>query len=102
MLERLYINYRNMDEKDIDIQNFAIEDEKYRVLLFQSFDFDVQGRDEEDIIADYTKTLKSLISSYIKIKDIKKILSTITNSSVQDENITNSLVLSAQSEAKTC
>ena len=101
MLERLFISYRDIDDASIDLNELNLEDEKkYNVLLTQAFDFDPKGADEEDIIIDYTNTLGKIVSSYAKVKDIKKILATLPGSGLESEAISAPLIASAKAEIK--
>ena len=101
MLERIYISYRDFDDETFDINDFKVEDEeKYNILLNQSFEFEVKDSNEEDVMVDYTNTLGEIVSAYAKIKDIKLILDTISKSKVKDDEIFKAFENSAKDAAR--
>ena len=101
MLERIFISYRDIDDKNININDINPEDEKkYNVLLIQAKEFDPKDTDENDILVDYKNTLEKIISSYKKLKDIKKIISSLPISCLDDDKISSPLIASAKNEIK--
>lgn len=100
MLERLFISYRNIDDSSINIDEFNLEDEtKYTALLIQAFQFTPKGLDEEDVMADYAKTLRQITTAYKKIKEAKTAIAMLQNSDFDDSTLAP-IIASAKAEIK--
>ena len=75
MIEKVRINYRDFDASSFDINVRDLEKEtEYKELLSQAFKAIPQNDTEREILDDYIKTLKQIISYQDEINEIRTLI----------------------------
>lgn len=90
MIEKLYISYRDFDDKNFDLyKSTAAEEEKYSTLLAQALSAHPQNDIERELLGDYIKTLRKINTCYREINEIRLIIQTFANSNDTIINISD-------------
>lgn len=90
MIEKLYISYRDFDDKNFDLyKSTAAEEEKYSTLLAQALSAHPQTDIERELLGDYIKTLRKINTCYREINEIRLIIQTFANSNDTIINISD-------------